>query len=43
MSKDKQTTVHNEEWSGRPSVIIDELVKSVEQKISISELSYEFP
>jgi hypothetical protein len=49
MFKDGQTNVHDEERSGRPSVVSDDLVQSVDQKISerrrftISELSCEFP
>jgi hypothetical protein len=49
MLKDAQTNVHNEEQSGQPSVVCDDLVQSVNQKIcerqcfTISELSYEFP
>jgi transposase len=49
MFKDGQTNIHNEERSGRPSVVSDELVQSVDQKMykrqpfTISELSCEFP
>jgi hypothetical protein len=49
MFKDLWTNVHIEEWSGRPSVVSDELVQSVDQKVcerlhcTISELSCEFP
>jgi hypothetical protein len=49
MFKDGRRNVHNEEWSGRPSVVSDDLVQSVDQKIcerqrfAISELSCEFP
>jgi transposase len=49
MFKDGQTDVHDEERSGRPSVVSDDLVQSVDQKIcerrglKISELSCEFP
>jgi hypothetical protein len=32
MFKDGQTDVHNEERSGRPSVVSDDLVQSVHQK-----------
>jgi transposase len=49
MLKDGRTNVHDEERSGRPSVVNDDLVQSVDQKIcerwcfTISELSCEFP
>jgi hypothetical protein len=49
MFRDGWTNVHDEERSGRPSVVSDDLVQSVEQKIcerwrfTISELLYEFP
>jgi hypothetical protein len=49
MFKDGQTHVHDEERSGRPSVMSDDLVQSVDQKIcerqrlTISELPREFP
>jgi hypothetical protein len=49
MFKDGQTYVHDEELSGRPSVMSHDLVQSVEQKIcerwffTISELSCKFP
>jgi transposase len=49
MFKDGRTNVHDEEQSVRPSVVSDNLVQSVDQKISerwrftISELSCEFP
>jgi hypothetical protein len=49
MFKHGQTNVHDEEGSGRPSVVSDDLVHSVDQKIcerrhfTISELSCEFP
>jgi transposase len=49
MFKDEWTNVHAEEQSGRPSVVSDDLVQSVDQKIcerwsfKISELSCEFP
>jgi hypothetical protein len=49
MFKDGRTNVHDEEWSGRPCVVSDDLVQSVDQKIyerghfTISELSCEFP
>jgi hypothetical protein len=33
MFRDGQTNVHNEERSGRPSVVGDDLVQSVDQKI----------
>jgi hypothetical protein len=33
MFKDGQTDVHEEERSGRPSVVSDDHVKSVDQKI----------
>jgi hypothetical protein len=48
MLKDGQTNVHDEERSGWPSVVRDDLVQSVDQKIcerrrfTISELSCEF-
>jgi transposase len=48
MFKDGWTDVHNEEWSGRPSVVSDDLVQSVEQtmcerwRFTISELLCEF-
>jgi hypothetical protein len=49
MFKDERTDVHNEEQSGQPSIVSDDLVRSVDQKIcerwcfTISELSCEFP
>jgi hypothetical protein len=49
MFKDGRTNVHDEEQSGRPSVVSDDLVQSVDQKIcqrrrfTFSELSCEFP
>jgi hypothetical protein len=49
MFKDERTNVHDEERSGRPSVVSDDLVQSVDQKIcerhcfTSSELSCEFP
>jgi transposase len=49
MYEDGRTNVRVEERSGRPSVVSDDLVQSVDQKIcekrrfSISELSCEFP
>jgi hypothetical protein len=49
MFKDWQTNVHDEELSGWLSVVSDDLVQSVEQKIyerrffTISELSCKFP
>jgi hypothetical protein len=49
MFKDGRTNVQDEEQSGRPSVVSDDLVQSVEQKIcerrrfTISELPCEFP
>jgi hypothetical protein len=49
MFKDGQTNVHDEEGSGWPSVVSDDLVQSVEQNIcerrcfAISELSCKFP
>jgi hypothetical protein len=49
MFKDGRTNIHDEERSGRPSVVSDDLVQSVDQKIcgrrrfTISELSSEFP
>jgi transposase len=48
MFKDGWANVHNEEWSVRPSVVSDDLVQSVDEKIcerrgfTISELSCEF-
>jgi hypothetical protein len=49
--KDGRPDVHNEEQSGQPSVVSDDLIQSVHQKIRvlerrrfiISELSCEFP
>jgi hypothetical protein len=41
--------IHDEEQSGQPSVVSDDLVQSMDQKIckrwhiTISELSHEFP
>jgi hypothetical protein len=32
MFKDGRTNVHDEEWSGRPSVVSDDLVQSVDKK-----------
>jgi hypothetical protein len=49
MFKDWRTNVHNEEQSGQPSVVSDDRVRSVDQKIcerwhfTISKLSCEFP
>jgi hypothetical protein len=49
MFKDGQTNVHNEEQSGRPSVVSDDLVQSVNQKIcegwcfTVSEIWCDFP
>jgi hypothetical protein len=49
MFKNGRTNVHDEERSGRPSLVSDDLVQSVDQKIcerrrfTISELSCEFP
>jgi transposase len=49
MFKDGRINVHDEERSGRPSVVSEDLVRSVDQKMcerrcfTISELSYEFP
>jgi hypothetical protein len=49
MFKDGQRNVHDKEGSGLPSVVSDNLVESVDQKIcerrrfTISELSGEFP
>jgi hypothetical protein len=49
MFKDGRKDVHDEEWSGQPFVVSDDLVHRVDQKIcerwhfSISELSCEFP
>jgi hypothetical protein len=49
MFKDGGTNVHDEERSGRPFVVSDDLFQSVDQKICesrrfiISELSCEFP
>jgi hypothetical protein len=46
---DGRTKVHDEEQCGRPSVVSDDLVQSVDQNIceiqrfTISELSCEFP
>jgi hypothetical protein len=33
MFKDGRTSIHDEERSGRPSVVSDDLVQSVDQKI----------
>jgi hypothetical protein len=49
MFKDGRTNVHDEERSGRPSVVSDDLVQGVDQKISerrrftVSEHSCKFP
>jgi hypothetical protein len=49
MFKDGRTDVHVEERSGRPSVVSDDLVQSVEQntferrRFTISVVSCEFP
>jgi transposase len=49
MFKDGRTNVHDEEQSGWPSVVSDDLVQSVDQKFcerrhfTISEPSCEFP
>jgi hypothetical protein len=48
MLKDGRTNLHDEERSGRPSVVSDDLVQNVDQKIcerrrfTVSELSCEF-
>jgi transposase len=48
MFKDQRTNVHDEERSGQPSVVSDDLVKEVDQKncerwhFTISELLCEF-
>jgi hypothetical protein len=33
MFKDGWTNVHDEEWSGRPSVVSDDLVQNIDQMI----------
>jgi hypothetical protein len=49
MFKDGQTNIHDQERSGQPSVVKDDLVQSVDQKLcerrcfTISELSCGFP
>jgi hypothetical protein len=49
MLKDKRTNIHDEERSGRPSVVNDDLVQNGDQTIcerqgfTFSELSCEFP
>jgi hypothetical protein len=49
MFKDARTNIYDEERSGRPSVVSDDLVQSVEEKncerrrFTISEVSCEFP
>jgi hypothetical protein len=49
MFEDGRENVHDEERSGRPSVVSDDLVQSVDKKtgerrcFTISELSHEFP
>jgi hypothetical protein len=49
MFKDGQKIVHNEEKSGQPSVVRDDLTQNVDQKIcerqhfTIPEFLYEFP
>jgi hypothetical protein len=49
MFKDGRTNVHDEDQSGQPSVVSDDLVQSVDKKIcekqhfTISELLCEFP
>jgi hypothetical protein len=49
MFRDGRTNVHDEEQNGQPSVVSDDLVQGVDQKIcerrrfTISEVSYEFP
>jgi transposase len=46
--KDGQTKVHDEERSGRPSAVSDDLAQGIDQKIcerwhfTVSELSFEF-
>jgi hypothetical protein len=48
MSKDGWTNVHDEELSGRPSVVSDDLVQNIDQKLwerqrfTITELSRKF-
>jgi hypothetical protein len=48
MFKDWQKNVHDEEWSGRPTVVNDDPAQNVDQKVyerrlfAISELSSEF-
>jgi transposase len=43
MFRDGQTNIHNEEQSGRPSVVSDDLVQSEKRCFTISEPSCEFP
>jgi hypothetical protein len=49
MFSDGQTNAHDKARSGRPCIVCDDLVQSVDQKIcetwhfTISELSREFP
>jgi hypothetical protein len=43
MFKAGRANVHNEERSGQPSVVSDDLVQSEKQHFTISELSHEFP
>jgi hypothetical protein len=43
MFKDGRTNVHNEEQSDQPSVVSDDLVQSVDQKIGERWHLYEFP
>jgi hypothetical protein len=49
MFKDGRTNVHDEERNGRPSIVSDDIVQSIDKnncekrRFTISELSCEFP
>jgi transposase len=43
MFKVGRTNVHDEERSGRPSVVSDDLVQSERRRLTLSEVSCEFP
>jgi hypothetical protein len=43
MLEDWRTNIKDEEWSGQPSVVSDDLVQSERQRFTISEVSCEFP
>jgi hypothetical protein len=42
MFKDARTNFHDEERSGRPSVVSDDLVQSVDQKLFVKDIASQF-